>query len=53
MTSEKDHSPGLEQTTTRHSHINPPPELLANDADAELLGKRLSRHLSRNMLRPV
>jgi hypothetical protein len=32
----------LEKTTNRRSHINdPPPELLASDADAELLGKQL------------
>ena len=36
--------PDLEKTTSRKSHSNvPPPELLADDADAELLGKQLSK----------
>jgi hypothetical protein len=35
--------PDLEKTTSRKSHSNvPPPELLSDDADAELLGKQLS-----------
>ncbi|KUJ21531.1 amino acid transporter [Mollisia scopiformis] len=39
MADNKDVSPNLEKTVSRHSATAPPPELLASDADAELLAK--------------
>ncbi|KAE8441191.1 hypothetical protein EG329_005791 [Mollisiaceae sp. DMI_Dod_QoI] len=39
MATTKDASPDLEKTVSRHSQAHPPPELLASDADAELLAK--------------
>ncbi len=42
MATTKDASPDLEKTVSRHSQAHPPPELLASDADAELLGKSLN-----------
>lgn len=40
MAENKNASPDLEKTVSRHSHtVAPPPELLSGDADAELLGQ--------------
>ena len=43
-TTATDAPPDLEKTVSRRSHTNvPPEELLASEADAELLGKNLER----------